>query len=113
MTDLTTEIGDLSAEQLALLQARLQRLRRKEGEEGARRITRREGGSDGAPLAFQQEQLWFLDQLGPGSSAYNQPSGVRLTGVLDRGALGRALDEIARRHEALRTVFRHEGGRPV
>jgi amino acid adenylation domain-containing protein/non-ribosomal peptide synthase protein (TIGR01720 family) len=113
MIDLSAEIGDLSAEQLALLQARLQRLRRKEGEEGARRISRREAGSDGAPLAFQQEQLWFLDQLDPGSSAYNQPSGVRLTGALDRGALGRALREIVRRHEALRTIFRAEGGRPV
>ena len=73
MTDLSAEIGGLSAEQLALLQARLQRLRRKEGEEGSRRISRREAGSDGAPLAFQQERLWFLDQLDPGSSAYNIP----------------------------------------
>ena len=31
MNDLSTELGGLSAEQLALLQARLQRLRRKEG----------------------------------------------------------------------------------
>jgi len=118
MTDLSHEIGGLSADQLALLQARLQRLRRQGGGEGSgRRIVRRErrddGGEAGAPLSFQQEQLWFLDQLDPGSPAYNQPSAIRLTGALDRGALSRALTEIVRRHEALRTCFRGEAGRPV
>jgi amino acid adenylation domain-containing protein/non-ribosomal peptide synthase protein (TIGR01720 family) len=113
MSDLSSAIGGLSADQLALLQARLQRLRRQGGEGGARRIVRCERDGGGAPLAFQQEQLWFLDQLDPGSSAYNQPSAIRLTGVLDRGALRRALDEIVRRHEALRTVFSSAEGRPV
>jgi len=38
---------------------------------------------------------------------------LRLRGAPDVGALERALGEIVRRHEALRTVFREVDGRPV
>ena len=64
---------------------------------------RRETGP--APLSFAQRQLWFLDQLHPGSSVYNMTKAYRLTGSLDVHALERALNEIRRRHEALRTNF--------
>ncbi len=113
MSDLSQALGNLSAEQLALVHARLQQLRRKDGEGSSRRIPRRETGSGDAPLSFQQEQLWFLDQLDPGSSAYNQPSAIRLSGDLDARALTLALEEIVGRHEALRTTFHGEEGRPV
>jgi amino acid adenylation domain-containing protein len=62
------------------------------------------------PLSFGQQRLWFLDQLEPGSVAYNMPSAVRLEGRLDLPALERSLDEIVRRHEALRTVFHLSAG---
>jgi amino acid adenylation domain-containing protein len=66
------------------------------------------------PLSFAQQRLWFLDQLDPGSAAYNIPSAVRLTGTLHGGALEAALSTIVRRHEALRTVFgRGADGAPV
>ncbi|HEV2146540.1 MAG TPA: amino acid adenylation domain-containing protein [Longimicrobiaceae bacterium] len=65
------------------------------------------------PLSFAQERLWFLDQLGPGSGSYNVPRALRLRGVLDRGALERALGETVRRHETLRTCFRQVDGSPV
>ncbi|HEU4558943.1 MAG TPA: non-ribosomal peptide synthase/polyketide synthase, partial [Longimicrobium sp.] len=65
------------------------------------------------PLAFAQERLWFLDRLEPGSTTYNIPVAWRLGGTLDEVALERALGEIVRRHEALRTVFTEVGGSPV
>ncbi len=65
------------------------------------------------PLSFAQERLWFLDQLEPGGSSYNVPGAVRLSGELDRGALESSLDEIVRRHEAVRTTFAGVAGRPV
>jgi amino acid adenylation domain-containing protein/non-ribosomal peptide synthase protein (TIGR01720 family) len=55
------------------------------------------------PLSFGQQRLWFLSQLVPEDRAYNVPATVRLQGELDVPALGRALDEIVRRHEVLRS----------
>src|SRR5947209_7442390 len=57
------------------------------------------------PLSFAQQRLWFLHQLEPESIAYNIPLVVHLRGWLDRGVLVRALEEIVRRHEVLRTTF--------
>src|SRR5215831_7976790 len=57
------------------------------------------------PLSYQQEQLWFLDQFQPGSDFYNVPLAWRLIGNLDVPTLERALQEMIRRHEQLRTCF--------
>ncbi|MFL5542922.1 MAG: amino acid adenylation domain-containing protein, partial [Longimicrobiaceae bacterium] len=65
------------------------------------------------PLSFAQERLWFLDRLQPGSGFYNIPVALRLSGALDVEALERALGEVVRRHEALRTTFEEQGGGPV
>ncbi|HTG34804.1 MAG TPA: amino acid adenylation domain-containing protein [Thermoanaerobaculia bacterium] len=64
------------------------------------------------PLSFAQQRLWFLDQLEPGGAAYNMPLAVRLEGDLDAGAFARALGELTRRHEALRTRFVEIDGEP-
>jgi amino acid adenylation domain-containing protein len=65
------------------------------------------------PLSFAQQRIWFLDQLQPHSGFYNIPSALRLRGVLDSEALERSLNEIVRRHEALRTIFPNRDGEPV
>jgi len=68
------------------------------------RIPRR--GTDGpAPLAYTQERLWFLDRLAPGTAAYVIGRAYRVAGTLDAPALARALSEVVRRHQALRTRF--------
>jgi amino acid adenylation domain-containing protein len=73
----------------------------------------RAGGEGAAPLSFAQQRLWFLWRMEPESAAYNMAGALRLRGRLDVSALGRALSEIVRRHEALRTRYVVEGGRLV
>src|SRR5829696_4938869 len=65
------------------------------------------------PLSFAQQRLWFLDQLEPGNPVYNLPTGVRLRGPLQLSALEQSLNEIIRRHEALRTRFAVVDGQPM
>jgi amino acid adenylation domain-containing protein len=68
----------------------------------------------GLPLSFAQRRLWFLHRVEPESPAYNLPAAVRLRGSLRISALAAALNEIVRRHEALRATFRcTEIGEPV
>src|SRR5947209_15007539 len=56
-------------------------------------------------LSFAQSGLWFLDQLTPGSGAYNDHYALRVRGRLDVATLRRVLAEITRRHEPLRTTI--------
>src|SRR5215216_4643250 len=65
------------------------------------------------PASYAQQRLWLLDQLDPGSPAYNVPTVTRLRGRLDIAALEAALDEVVRRHESLRTTLPQEAGAPV
>jgi hypothetical protein len=53
-----------------------------------------------------------MDQLAPGSSVYNTPLFLRLSGDLEVAALKQALDSVVQRHEVLRTAFLSSGGRP-
>ena len=73
----------------------------------------RSASSGPAPLSFAQQRLWFLDQLEPGSPAYNIPAAVRLRGPLNVTALEKSVNEVVRRHESLRTTFAAKDGQPV
>jgi amino acid adenylation domain-containing protein len=100
----------LTDAQRAALTARLSRGRVAMVDE----IPRRNPARTGLPLSFGQEQLWFLDRLAPGLAAYNVPIAIRLSGPLDVTALGRAIDMVVARHEALRSRLRlDDSGRPV
>jgi len=57
------------------------------------------------PASFAQERLWFLDQFDPGSAVYMLPRSYYFNWPVDIDALARALNEIMRRHEVLRTAF--------
>ncbi len=72
-----------------------------------RRVSREEP----LPLSFAQERLWFLDQLVPGSPAYNIASALRVSGDLDPALLERAFAGVVERHEPLRTTFGQRDGR--
>jgi thioester reductase-like protein len=64
------------------------------------------------PLSSAQQRLWFINQLGGASLAYNVQLAFRLSGPLHEGALADALRDVAERHEALRTLFRDDDGIP-
>ena len=64
------------------------------------------------PLSFAQQRLWFLERLEELGGTYHMSRRLRLRGVLDRGALVRALDRLVARHESLRTTFGATNGEP-
>ena len=65
------------------------------------------------PLSYGQEQMWFIDQLNPGSTEYLVPVAFRLRGPLDVAVLGRAWDALVERHEILRTRHALVDGTPA
>jgi thioesterase domain-containing protein len=64
------------------------------------------------PLSAGQQRLWFLNQLDYEGGTYLVPVVLRLTGKVDRDALGAALRDLLDRHEVLRTVFPMTDGVP-
>src|SRR5215217_312387 len=110
MTDNLNRVG-LDAERLELLDYLLEEEGIETGSE-SQKIVRRVPHDDALPLSFAQQRLWFLDQLAPGA-AYNLSGRLHLEGRLDISALEKSLNEIVRRHEALRTIFSTRNGQPV
>ena len=107
MPDLAHRIASLSPEKREALRRRLEARGISRGESPiALRADRRT-----APPSFAQERLLFLDQLEPGVASYNVPRAIRIRGSLDPLVLERALSEIVRRHESLRTRFHSEDGK--
>ncbi|GAA1551629.1 hypothetical protein GCM10009827_085300 [Dactylosporangium maewongense] len=75
-------------------------------------ITRRAAGSDEAPCSFEQERLWFMYELLTRREIFHVPVALRIDGDLHAESLRRALQQLALRHESLRTVFRQRDGKP-
>jgi amino acid adenylation domain-containing protein len=98
VTDLSEQVSALSPEKRALLEQLL-------AEEGDK--------LNAFPLSFAQQRLWFVEQLQPDTPRYNIPAAVRMTGSLHVRAMEQSLNEIVRRHEALRTTFATVGERPA
>jgi amino acid adenylation domain-containing protein len=106
--EVAARVAALAPEARALL---LRKLQRKAGPPKQAGITRvpRDGN---LPLAFQQERLWFIDQLYPGKATYNIPAALRMRGQLDAASLERAMKKLVERHESLRTTIRDLDGQP-
>ena len=68
--------------------------------------------SQDLPLSSSQTRMWFMHRLAPQSPAYNLSVALRLSGDLNRKALVDSLNEIFRRHEAIRTIFTSSDGEP-
>jgi amino acid adenylation domain-containing protein len=65
------------------------------------------------PLSFSQQRLWFVAQIDPDTPLYNVPEAIDLKGQLNLVALEQGLNEIIRRHDALRTRFTVVDRQPV
>ncbi|TDC22343.1 amino acid adenylation domain-containing protein [Streptomyces sp. 8K308] len=65
------------------------------------------------PLSFAQRSIWFFEQWKPGTPTYNVGSAFAVTGSLDARLLERAMEQVVRRHPALRTGFASRNGHTV
>jgi non-ribosomal peptide synthetase component F len=65
------------------------------------------------PPTYAQQRLWFLDQFQPGVPNYNLSDRIEINHEIDIAALQRAVTELVRRHEVLRTSFPAVNGVPV
>src|SRR5262245_35346027 len=100
------QVAELSPEQLALLMLRLREKAHNRAAPQPRTLDIQPAPRDGhLPLSFAQQRLWFLAQLEPDTPAYTIPIIVRMTEPLDIAAFRQSLNDIARRHEVLRTTF--------
>jgi len=68
---------------------------------------------DAGALSFGQKRLWFMDKYDACTSVYNMPVALRIAGDLNPRVVQAVFNEIARRHETLRTLYKSENGSPV
>ncbi|WP_238122264.1 MULTISPECIES: non-ribosomal peptide synthetase [unclassified Xanthobacter] len=104
MNEVLQKLDALSPERRQLLERKL--LNAKRGNRAApAALPRRGNPAAPLPLSFAQQRLWFMQQLDPGTVAYNMNLALRLEGPLDRPALARAFAALVARHDTLRTAF--------
>jgi amino acid adenylation domain-containing protein len=107
---LSQQLSALTGAQRRLLELRLMKKSRREPK-ARQTITPRQLKT--APLSYNQQGLWLLDQLMPGESGYHTPTATRLKGMLNVEALRQALQGVINRHDALRTIFKTIDGEPI
>ncbi len=61
------------------------------------------------PLSFGQYAMWLVQALLIDSATYNLPIAIRLRGRINRTVVDQCIEQIARRHESLRTAFVQSG----
>jgi len=65
--------------------------------------------SNEVPVTHAQKRIWFLQNLDNDNSAYHIPGVLRLEGLLDEQSLIKSFQELVKRHELLRAVFKQSG----
>lgn len=100
------------AEDVRALREKLLRARLAGDQPTGGRVIPRAGRAGPTPLSSGQRRLWFLDALDPDAGEYVVPFVLRLRGVLDADALGRAWLQVQDRHEILRTRYVLAGSEP-
>ena len=106
--------GTLDGLDAAARRALLEELLRKKGATapppaGPRRVARDRAW----PLSSSAEQVWFLHHLGVAVDSFHLGAMLHLRGALEPAHLEAALTQLVSRHEAFRTSFIVEGGRPL
>ncbi|WP_435021132.1 amino acid adenylation domain-containing protein [Tundrisphaera sp. TA3] len=71
------------------------------------------GGPDAGTPSLAQQAMWYAHQLSGARGGYNIAGAARILSGLDPAAFRRAVDRVAARHEALRTIFPAPDGRPA
>ena len=103
----TPDIAELTDEEREILDYML-------AQERGSAVTIEPRRSEGpVPLSFNQQRIWFIQNMDPDSAAYVIPLAFRIAGELDVGALERSLRTILIRHESLRTRYIEQDGKPV
>ncbi|MFE2156898.1 condensation domain-containing protein [Streptomyces lydicus] len=105
---LAARLAGLAPEKRAALLARLSQQR-----SGKQPLRPRPGPRDTFPVGMDQERLWVLDQLYPGTTTYTLGFGLRFLGEFDRHAFSEAVAVVVGRHELLRSAIETDGARPV
>jgi amino acid adenylation domain-containing protein len=113
MSDISARLAGLSPRRRELLLRQLASRQAPAAPDRIPRQPREAGKANRFPLSFSQLREWILEQLDPGTPAYNMPGGARVHGPFDLGALRRTVGEIVRRHESLRTTFHAAAEEPV
>ena len=108
---LRDRLARLPADRQALM-ARLQKSDRSARSNASGAILSRTPGAR-IPLSYAQQRLWFLAQLGGDEPFYNIDYARRFSFEVNFGVLETAINEIVRRHEALRTTFDEAEGEPL
>jgi amino acid adenylation domain-containing protein len=106
MSDLASKLAKLPADKRSALISLLKGANTKKESNSLKARDR----SNRVAASYQQEQLWFIDNLAQGDTQNNVSALITLTGNLVKGQLEHALNEIVKRHESLRTKFEEEEG---
>lgn len=76
-------------------------------------LPRIDGDVSSAPLSFAQQRLWFHSKLTPGGAPVTIETAAPISGNLHVPSLSKAINQIVKRHDVLRTTIHESQGVPI